>query len=113
MRFALSAAERRVGDLVRELDRDGAPAAETWRRVGEAMQAIGRPRPSYGHVRRLVLLQRERREIRRQQKAILKRMAELNAAGRVPPPNLVIRLVELNDEEELVFQEHKAFVRPP
>lgn len=113
MRFALSAAERQVGDLVRALDRDGAPAAETWRRVGDAMQANGAARPSYGHVRRLVLLQRARREIRRQQKAILKRIAELNAAGRVPPPGLVIRLVELNDEEELVFQEHKAFVRPP
>ncbi len=113
MRFALSAAEHQVGELVRKLDREGAPAAETWRRVGEALQALGRPRPSYGHVRRLVLLQRRRREIRRQQRAILKRMAELNASGRVPSLRMIARLVELNDEEELVFQEHKAFLRPP
>jgi len=50
-----------IDDLAIELDREGQPIAETWRRVGEAAALRGLPRPSYANVRRLVLAERRRR----------------------------------------------------
>jgi hypothetical protein len=51
----------RIDDLVIELDREGQPIAATWRRVGDAAIRRGLPRPSYAHIRRLVLAERRRR----------------------------------------------------
>ena len=55
MRFASSRSTRpRLRELVAALDEDDAPAAATWRLVGETAATAGLPRPSYPHVRRLV-----------------------------------------------------------
>ena len=48
-----------------KLDDESQPIAETCRRVGEFAVRIGVPRPSYVHLRRLVVAERERRQARR------------------------------------------------
>ena len=47
------------------------PAAETCRRVGAAAEELGLMRPSYGHVRRIVRVERRRRELRARQRKVL------------------------------------------
>lgn len=113
MRFALSPNDPRVAVLVVELDSADVPMAETWRAVGAAADRLGMPRPSYQHVRRLVRIERRRRQLEARGRAVLGRAAATMAAGRVPSAVLVLeRLRELKGKEELVLQEHKAF-RPP
>ncbi|MBA2383374.1 MAG: hypothetical protein H0V68_01740 [Actinobacteria bacterium] len=85
MRFASSRSSRsRLVDLVAALDEDDAPAAATWRLVSEAAAKLGLPRPSYPHVRRLVIAERHRRRLRRARNEILEEAASTLAAGRVP-----------------------------
>jgi len=85
MRFASSRSSRpRLSDLVATLDEDDAPAAATWRLVSEAAARLGLPRPSYPHVRRLVLAERRRRQLRRELHDVLKEAPSTIAAGRVP-----------------------------
>ena len=87
--------------------------AQTWRAVGRAAKRLGMERPSYQHVRRLVRIERRRRQLEARGRAVLGRAATTLAAGRVPSAVLVLeRLRELERAEELVLQEHKAF-RPP
>ena len=113
MRFALSPNDPRIAVLVVELDEDDIPMAATWRKVGAAAERLGLRRPSYGHVRRLVRIERRRRQLEARGRAVLGRAATTLAAGRVPSAVLVLeRLRELRGVEELVLQEHKAF-RPP
>jgi hypothetical protein len=47
---------------VRELDDRTVPLAETCRRVGAVAERLGLPRPSYVHLRRIILEERERRD---------------------------------------------------
>lgn len=50
---------------IRRLDDESVPIAEVCRRVGARAERLGVPRPSYVHVRRIVLSERERaRELR-------------------------------------------------
>jgi len=60
--------DRRLLGAIRRLDDESLPIAEVWRRVGAAAEKIGVPRPSYVHVRRIVVSERDRaaelREIR-------------------------------------------------
>jgi hypothetical protein len=113
MRFAISPNDPRVAILVVELDRDEVAIAQTWRAVGRAAERLGMKRPSYQHVRRLVRIERRRRQLEARGRAVLGRAATTLAAGRVPSAVLVLeRLRELERAEELVLQEHKAF-RPP
>jgi hypothetical protein len=113
VRFAVPCNHRRLGRLVRELDREDVPYAETWRRVGAAAETFGERRPSYGHVRRLVQIERARRELRARRAAVLLAAASTTAAGRVPSFTAVlVQLRELALAEELVLQEHKAFFDP-
>jgi hypothetical protein len=85
MRFASSRSSRpRLGDLVVALDHDDQPMAATWRLVSEAAAKLGLLRPSYPHVRRLVLAERQRRQLRRELSDVLKEAASTIAAGRVP-----------------------------
>lgn len=108
MRFAVSPNERLLRELVSALDREHQPAAETWRLVGAAAGQAGLPRPSYGHVRRLVCLERALQRVRRERREILADAAARLAAGGVPNvPRLIETLTALH-EEELVFLEHKA-----
>ena len=108
MDFAIPPNDPRIAVLVAAADVDEVPAAEVWRRVGLAAQRVGLQRPSYGHVRRLVLIERRRRELEREGRAILGDYATTLVAGRVPSAILVLeRLQELERRKELVFQEHK------
>ncbi len=52
--------DRRILDAIRRLDDSNHPIAETCRRVGAFAERTGLPRPSYVHVRRIVLAERER-----------------------------------------------------
>ena len=65
MRFAISPNDPRVAVLVAALDREDVSAAETWREVASAAERLGMRRPSYQHVRRLVRIERRRRELER------------------------------------------------
>ena len=113
MRFAISPNDPRIAVLVAELDSEGVPMAHTWRRVGAAAERLGLRRPSYQHVRRLVRIERRRRQLEAAGRAVLGRAATTLAAGRVPSAVLVLeRLRELQRAEELVLQEHKAFEPP-
>lgn len=58
--------------------------AATWRLVSETAARIGLPRPSYPHVRRLVIDERRRRQARGELRDVLKEAASTIAAGRVP-----------------------------
>jgi len=86
------------------------PAAETCRRVGAAAEAIGLIRPSYQHVRRVVQVERRRRELRAEARKVLTGAVSTSAAG-LAPSVVLERLRELQVAEELVLQKHKAFVR--
>jgi hypothetical protein len=85
MRFATSRAVRpRLRELVAALHEDRAPAAATWRLVGETAAHLGILRPSYPHVRRLVADEERRRRARSQLRDVLRETASTFAAGRVP-----------------------------
>lgn len=113
MRFALSPNDPRIAVLVVELDTDDVPMAQTWREVAGAAERLGMRRPSYQHVRRLVRIERRRRQLEARGRAVLGRAATTLAAGRVPSAVLVLeQLRDLRGAEALVLQEHKAF-RPP
>ena len=110
MRFALSPNDPRIAVLVAELDSAEVPMAQTWREVGAAAERLGMRRPSYQHVRRLVRIERRRRQLEARGRAVLGRAAATIAAGRVPSAVLVLeRLREIKRAEELVLQDHKAF----
>ena len=112
MRSAISPNDPRISALVAALDEDGLPAAETCRRVGAAAEAIGLLRPSYQHVRRIVRVERRRRELRAEAREVLTGVVSTSAAGLAPSVVLVLeRLRELQRAEELVLQEHKWFER--
>jgi hypothetical protein len=112
VRFAISPNDARVAVLVGALDREDARYAETWRCVGEAAERLGLRRPSYQHVRRLALIERRRQAVRRGARGVLADAFAASAAGRVPSAVWTLeRLIELQGEEELVLQEHKAFSR--
>ena len=89
MNFAVPYRSRlRVRDLAIALDRDGEPIAETWRRVSQSAAKLELPRPSYTHVRRVVLDERVRR------KAIadaVQEAASTIAAGRAPDFDYTMR----------------------
>ena len=110
MRFATARAIRpglRV--LVAALDEDGVPTAATWRLVAEAALKLGVPRPSYPHVRRLVLAERRRRARRDERNAVLRQAASAIAAGRVPDCDFTLgRLLDaetaLASEEDCVSE---------
>jgi hypothetical protein len=52
--------DARILDAIRRLDDPRSPIAETCRQVGAFAVKAGLPRPSYVHVRRIVVAERER-----------------------------------------------------
>lgn len=78
----------RVRDLAIALDRDGEPIAATWRLVSEAAAKLHLPRPSYPHIRRVVLAERDRREAVAD---ALREVASTIAAGRAPDFDYTMR----------------------
>ena len=115
MRFASSRASRpRLRELVAALDEEDAPAAETWRLVSETAANLGLPRPSYPHVRRLVLDERRRRRARAELRDVVKEAASTFAGGRVPGFDYTLgRLLDaqaaLAAEEACVSETQSAF----
>ena len=74
--------DRRVIKALRRLDDPRQPIAETCRRVGQVAVRLGLTRPSYVHVRRLVLAERERRRtVRAAVDHVLGRLAARRSGG--------------------------------
>ena len=117
MRFASSRATRpRLRELVAALDRDDTPVAATWRLVSETAANLALPRPSYPHIRRLVLDERRRRRARAEIRDVVKEAASSIAAGRVPGFDYTLgRLLDaqaaLAAEEDCVSETQGAFAR--
>jgi hypothetical protein len=115
MRFASSRATRpRLRELIAALDEDDAPIAGTWRLVSGTAANLGLPRPSYPHIRRLVLDERRRRRARAEIRDIIKEAASTVAAGRVPGFDYTLgRLLDaqaaLAEEEACVSETQGAF----
>jgi hypothetical protein len=115
MRFASSRASRpRLRELVATLDEDDMPVAATWRLVSEIAANAGLPRPSYPHIRRLVLAERRRRRARAEIRDVVKEAASTIAAGRVPGFDYTLgRLLDaqaaLAAEEDCVSETQGAF----
>lgn len=108
MRFAARRQDPRLHALVVGLDDGAQPAAETWRRVGEAAVELGLPRPSYHLVRGLVreerLRRRARTEVRRAALGVLGAAASPRA---VNLPVALDALAHARAKERLVSQRHK------
>jgi hypothetical protein len=112
VRFAIPPNDPRIAVLVGALDLENVPMAETWRCVAEAGERLGLTRPSYQHVRRLVRIERRRRQVSTEAREVLTDVLTTFAAGRVPSAVWTLeRLRELEGKSELVLQEHKAFRR--
>jgi len=115
MRFASSRASRpRLRELVAALDEDDTPVAATWRLVSETAGNLGLPRPSYPHIRRLVLAERRRRRARAEIRDVVKEAASTIAGGRVPGFDYTLgRLPDaqaaLAAEEDCVSETQGAF----
>lgn len=109
VRFSVSPNDRRIRDLVIALDRDDAPMAETWRRVGNAAERLGFQRPGYHLIRELA---RHSRALRRARAA--RAHAELSAVGAFFSPRVTdVRIAaerarEARRDEELVLNQHKG-----
>lgn len=114
MRFASSRSARPwLRELVAALDEGDVPAAATWRLVAETAASAGLPRPSYPHVRRLVIAERRRRRARAELRDVLKEAASSIAAGRVPGYDYTMgRLLDAQAAlaaEEACVSETRAF----
>ena len=110
VRFAIPPNDPRIAVLVGALDHEDVPVAETWRRVSEAGERLGLTRPSYQHVRRLVRIERRRRQVRAEAREVLAGTFTTLAAGRVPSAvGHWSGCASSTGKGELVLQEHKAF----
>ena len=75
--------DQRLLRAIRRLDDETVPIAEVCRRVGKRAERLGVSRPSYVHVRRIVLDERARKaELREIRNEVLGRLM----TGRVPDP---------------------------
>lgn len=91
-----------VVDWVRELDDPNEPIAETCRRVGDRAEALALPRPSYSHLRRVVVRERRWRELeehrRSEIRAALGDAAVRLAGGRFVDPDYVLERIRRANE---------------
>jgi hypothetical protein len=85
----------RIVDAVRALDDPALPIAEICRRVGAAAGALGLPRPSYSHLRRVVHAEREHARTELERREAVRALVEDAAAdvlmGRIPNPEYYAR----------------------
>lgn len=108
MDFATRRNDPRLHALVVALHRDDAPAAETWRQVGEAAWELGLPRPSYHTVRQLVRLERIRRRARTETRAAALKVLTGVASSRVVDLPIALDALErARAKERLVSDRHK------
>jgi hypothetical protein len=66
--------EARILDLLGALDDRTVPVAEVNRRVGDAAERLGLTRPSYVHLRRLLLVERDRQDAERARRAEVRKI---------------------------------------
>jgi len=66
--------DRRILEAVRALDDRGEPMAEISRRVGVAAAQMGLPKPSYVHLRRYIVAQREEEDAERARREEIRRI---------------------------------------
>lgn len=98
----------RLHALVVAFDHDDAPAAETWRRVGEAAVELGLPRPSYHTIRELVCTERLRRRARTTARtAALEVLLAADTSRVVDLPIALEALERARAKERLVSDRHK------
>jgi hypothetical protein len=64
----------RITEAVRALDDRGEPMAEIARRVGAAAAQFGLPKPSYVHLRRLIVAYREEQDAERARREEIRRI---------------------------------------
>lgn len=108
MDFSLPRSDPRLHALVVGLDRDDTPAAETWRRVGEAAVELGLARPSYHTIRELVRAERLRRRARTTaRRAALDVLVAAGSSRVVDLPIALDALGHARAKERLVSDRHK------
>ena len=108
MRFTTVREDPRIHALVVGLHADGAPAAETWRRVGEAAEELGFSRPSYHLIRELVRAEERRRRARTAtRQAALGVVTALGSSRVVDLPVALDALELARAKERLVSSRHK------
>jgi hypothetical protein len=66
--------EARILELLEALDDRGVPVAEVNRRVGDAAEKLGLIRPSYVHLRRILLAERDRQDAERARRAEIRKI---------------------------------------
>jgi hypothetical protein len=66
--------EDRIFDLLVALDDRTVPVAEVNRRVGDAAERLGLIRPSYVHLRRILLAERDRQDAEQARRAEVRRI---------------------------------------
>jgi hypothetical protein len=69
----------RLLEALGRLDDRNVPIAEVARRVGSVAAALGLPRPSYVHLRRLVLVERDREDAERARREDLRDLVDESA----------------------------------
>ena len=108
MKFAVQRDDPRIHALVVGLDHEDAPAAETWRLVGEAAGELGLPRPSYHTIRELVRVERIRRRARTTTRAAALEVALALGSSRVVDLPVALDALEAaRGKERLVSDRHK------
>ena len=108
MKFSVPRGDPRIHALVVGLDRDDVPAAETWRKVGDAAQELGLPRPSYHTIRELARVERLRRRARTAVRAAAIDVALALGSSRVVDLPIAVDALELaRGKERLVSDRHK------
>jgi hypothetical protein len=106
--FSVRRSDPRLHALVVGLDRDEVPAAETWRRVGEAAWDLGLPRPSYHTIRELVRIERRRRRARTTtRRSALDVVTAAGSSRVVDLPIALDALAHARAKERLVSDRHK------
>ena len=108
MKFSVPRGDPRIHALVVGLDRDDVPAAETWRKVGDAAQELGLPRPSYHTIRELTHVERLRRRARTTVRGAALDVALAFGSSRVVDLPIAVDALELaRGKERLVSDRHK------
>jgi hypothetical protein len=108
MDFSVPRRDPRLHALVVGFYRDCAPAAETWRLVGEAASELGLPRPSYHTIRELVRAERLRRRARSTtRRAALDVLSAAGSSRVVDLPIALDALARARAKERLVSDRHK------
>lgn len=108
MRFSVAREDPRIHALVVGLHRNGTPAAETWRAVGEAAGELGIARPSYHLIRTLVRSEELRRRARTATRQAALGVLAAAGSSRVVDLPIALDALELaRAKERLVSDRHK------